>query len=188
MVYIIVAIVVLIIIGVAVFYAMRFMKGSVTLDLGNRSSFQSNDQITGTVSMELKKASHGFLKASLVGEHEVRERSSSGDGDSTSWEEFFRTDQMLEQEQDFPAGFTKSYEVNLTAPTSSVMHGGVGHAVKEAIDSTDKIPDGLKNFAKAAVSTASQGFGRTRWKVEARFDAKGVDLYTSQRVKIAMTG
>ncbi|MBI1372976.1 MAG: hypothetical protein GC159_09470 [Phycisphaera sp.] len=183
--YIVGGVIAVVVIAIVAYYAARMLKGAVRLDLGDRTAFRSNEPIEGRVSLELKKASRGLLKVAVVGEREVRQRRSNSN-DTTSWQEFYRSDQVLEDRRDFPAGFTRHYDIDLVAPTASTVGGGVGEAVSDMIDSSS-IPDGFKKIARAAVSTASRSYGRTRWKVEVRFDATGVDLYTSRKIGLTLT-
>ena len=186
--YIIGGVIALIVLGIVAYYVARFMKGRLRLDLGGKTLFRSNDRIEGDVTLKIKQATRGLLKISLVGFHEVRKGRTSSGGISTTWQEFFREDEVLEEEKDFQPGFVKSYGIGLAVPTSSQVHvSQEAYAETHAGLDPAILPEALKTLVEKA--TANDGYirNRIRWKVEGRLDADGVDLFTSQRIRLDLT-
>ncbi len=180
--YIVGGVIALIVLGIVAYYVVRFMKGRLRLDLGGKTLFRSNDRIEGDVTLEIKQATRGLLKISLVGFHEVP---SGGASSGVSWEEFFREDEVPEEEKDFQPGFVKSYGIGLAVPTLSQVRLsqkadlGLGEI---------PLPRALEPILKMARAAASKrDRNRIRWKVEVRLDADGVDLFTSQRIRLDLT-
>ena len=181
--YIIIAVVVLILGGVAAYYIARFMKGKLELQL-SRSSASSEELLSGRVTVEAKKDIHGLLKVSLVGREKREKRDRDGDR-STEWVEVYRYDNILEETRDFEAGFNQSYAFDLLAPTTSEVRSGAA-ALQAA---AEKAGDGaMGGMLKMAAGAASFFGGRIYWHVEARLDAKGVDLYTKEKCQVNLKG
>ena len=73
---IIIGIAIAIVAAIVGYHVLRYMKGSLKLTIG-RSTANSGELLTGTVTLEIKKATSGLLKVSLVGHERRRTRSSS---------------------------------------------------------------------------------------------------------------
>ena len=177
--YIITAVIIIVVGSVIAYYMARFMKGRLRIDLAGNNRFQSGDKINGKLTLEAKRNIEGALIISLVGYEQVRRRSGSDNQTSKSWEERFRQDQVLEEDRTFASGFTEQYDISLAVPTADQARGG---GMLDAVLDSDQIPGAIKSIAKMA--SAFSGRGRMKWKVEARLDAKGVDLFTTQTIKI----
>jgi hypothetical protein len=182
-VYIIIAVVVLIGGGIAAYYLARFMKGKLELELA-RSSANSEELITGQLTLEAKKNIRGLLKVSLVAREKRTKRDHDGDK-STEYVEVYRYDQVIEETREFQAGFRESYPFDLLAPTSAEVRSGSA-ALKGV---ADKAGDGVMGgVLKVAAGAASFMAGRLYWHVEARLDADGVDLYTKEKCTVNLNG
>lgn len=104
----IVAAIILFIVG---YFIVRSMKGSLKLELPQKSVV-SGDKILGTLSVAAKKSVQvDRLYVALVGEREERvRRSSSSGGSSTSrrWVEFYRDEADILMDERMPAGFSET--------------------------------------------------------------------------------
>lgn len=167
---------VLTVIGVAVgvglaaviaYQVARFMRGSIKLSL-RRSAFNSGDTITGRFELHTKKAVQGNkLSVSLIGVQVTT--SYDGGKERTRSHEIYRNEVLLEEGKAYPAGHTAGYDFQLVVPNANA-------------------PDLLNSPLGQALGTAlrllSNRDSQVKWKVEARLDAKGVDLAAAQSVSI----
>jgi len=182
-VYIVIAVIVLILGGVAAYYIARFMKGKLELEL-SRDSASSEELIRGRVTVEAKKNIHGLLKVSLVGREKRAKRDRDGDK-STEWVEVYRYDHVLEETRDFEPGFRQDYAFDLLAPTAAEVRSG--SAMLKGI--ADKAGEGVMGgVLKAAAGAADFMAGRVYWHVESRLDADGVDLFTKEKCQVNLKG
>lgn len=159
-IYIVIAVFVLIVGGIGAFYLARFMKGKLTIELTHNSA-NSEERITGRVTLEAKRPIHGQLNVSLVG-HVERTKRDSENMKTTEWIEVYRDDHTLEETRDFIAGFQQDYDFDLRAPTQTEVRTGTG--------------------------AASVAGGRVHWHVESRLDAEGVDLYDKEKCHVNLQG
>ena len=155
------------ILAVIIYYVVRFMRGSITLSLP-RSVFNPGDPIAGSFELLAKKAIEGNkLVVSLIGIKVTK--TYDGEKTKTRSREIYRDEQLLEEAKSYRAGSKATYEFTLSAPnmnSSEFLNSKVGQALS------------------AAVHLLSDRSTRLKWKVEARLDAKGVDLATSKSVSI----
>ena len=162
----IIAVVSVVLIGVAAYYITRFMKGSIKLSV-DRSTYTSGDPITGSFLLETKKSLEGTLTVSLIGtkvstyyDHENRRK--------TRRDEFFRDRVVIERRRKFKAG-NKRFKFEVPSPQMQepgFMDSKIGRLIT-----------GILNSGRNS---------RMEWKVEARLDMKGVDLAASKRVNLTM--
>ncbi|MFP6892830.1 MAG: hypothetical protein VCA18_03705 [Opitutales bacterium] len=150
-----------------IYYVVRFMRGSIKLSLP-RTVFNPGDTITGSFELLTKKAIEGNkLVVSLIG---VKVTKTYDDGKTkTRSREIYRDEQLLEEAKSYRAGSKATYEFNLSAPNMNspeFLNSKVGQALT------------------AAFRLLSDRSTRLKWKVEARLDAKGVDLAAAKSVSI----
>ncbi|MFK7788466.1 MAG: hypothetical protein AB8C95_03090 [Phycisphaeraceae bacterium] len=166
------------------YYLARFMKGKLTVTL-SQDSANTDELITGQVTLLAKKRIHGLLNISLVG----KEERSKGTGDDRryEWVEVYRYDHVLEQKRMFDAGTEHQYNFDLLAPKPAEVNS----AATELKKWTEKSSHGLVGKLKTKVATkmaeheASGSLPDTvQWHVESRLDADGIDLFTVQPCKI----
>ena len=103
------AVIIFIVIG---YYAARFMKGKLAIELA-RSAADSGDTLSGSINLTAKKSMRGALTVSLVGQEKRRKRRHNRDQDQIEWEEVYRQDQIVEETREFPAGFSQSYQFEI---------------------------------------------------------------------------
>jgi hypothetical protein len=177
--------VILIIVG---YFIVRAMKGSLKLELSQKS-LVSGDKILGTLSVVTKKAIQvDRLYVALVGEREVRERRRNSSGDSTTsheWIEFYRDEADIIMDEPMSAGFTETYGFELDTPSEGHAMTG-GQALSKFGDS---MKDGVgKSLVQGlgALGSMTNMSGRKRWKVKARLEMKGVDLADSSKIHVSL--
>lgn len=185
--YVILGIVALGLLGYGVYYAARFMKGTLKVEL-SRDSARSEELFTGRVMLETKKPIHGTLKVSLVGREKRIKRSSTEAGNSKEWVEVYRYNHTLEETRDFEAGFQQVYEFDLLAPTSAEVDARSRAIVKSISDAAAGQEGVVGGVLKAAAGAAGAMSQRIDWFVEARLDAKGVDLYDKENCNVNLRG
>jgi len=152
---------------VAGYYVVRFMRGSIKLTMV-RTSFNPGDAITGSFELHTKKPIEGNkLTVSLIGTQVTKTR--QGGKTRTRSHEVYRDEKVLEEATRYPAEHRSTHEFEITAPNSNA-------------------PD----FANSPVFQALAGAMRMlssrqsylKWRVEARLDAKGVDLAASKKITV----
>ena len=186
--YILLGIVALILLGVGLYYAARFMKGKLKVEL-SRDSASSEELLSGKVALEAKKPIQGSLKVSLVGREKRIKRSSSKSGNSKQWVEVYRYTHVLEETRDFEAGFKQAYSFDLLAPTPAEVRSR-SRAIAKGIDDAAGDSKGVMGgvLKGAAVAASAMAAGNIHWRVEARLDAKDVDLVSKQKCHVNLRG
>lgn len=156
--------------AVAGYYIARFLRGSITMVLP-RTAFNPGDALTGSLTLQAKKTIQGNkLTASLVGTQVTRTRQNDGKTRTQS-REIYRDEVLIAESMTYPAGHTGTYDFSIAVPdmgAPSFMDSTLGQALSTALS--------LLNHSDSHVT----------WRVEARLDAKGIDLATSKTVSINM--
>lgn len=158
-----------VIVGLAVYYLMRFMRGSIKMTL-TQTAFNPGDTIKGSFDLLTKKPIEGNkLIVSLIGTQVTKTK--DGDNTRSDTREIYRNEVLIEEEKVYRAGYTARYDFELPTPNTGAQ---------EFLNST----------AGQAITAAFSLLGNRRvelkWRVEARLDAKGIDLATSKRINIHM--
>ena len=155
------------VVAAVVYYVLRFMRGSIKLSLP-RASFGAGAPISGSLELHTKKAIQGNqLFVRLIGIRETR--TYEDDKQRTETHEIYRDEVVVEGARSYPAGHKETYTFEIKTPnmqSPEFMNSAVGQALRTAFQM-------LNNRST-----------RIKWKLEARLDAKGVDLATSKRVSI----
>ena len=155
------------ILSTVLYYVVRCMRGSLKMSLP-RTTFNPGDAIEGRFDLQAKQAIQGNkLIASLIGvqtseyhEHGRTQRRS---------QEIYRDEVTLEDARLYPAGYTRSYDFRIVvpaAPGSGFVNSSLGKTLAVVLDVI-----GNRRM-------------QLRWTVEARLDAKGVDLATAKTISI----
>jgi hypothetical protein len=174
---VILGIVAVVLLGVVLYYVARFLKGRLTLELSSRS-VDSQQPLSGSLTLQAKKNINGLLIVALVGRREKRRRTSKRS--STEWVEVFRQENVLEEQREFPAGFLHQYQFTFVAPTAKEARSG-DEAFRRL---ANKVSGVLATALNLTADTVGMRQGRISWHVEARLDAAGVDLYTDQGITV----
>jgi hypothetical protein len=163
----IVAIVGAIIIGVGVYFLLRFLRGTIKVHL-TQTAFNPGEVIKGKFDLHVKKPIHGKrLVASLIGTQHVR--SNRKNESSTRTDEVFRQETVLESDKDYRAGVIQSYDFTIPIPDAG-KNADIDHPLAKTLVSL--------------ASMANRSRIEMRWKVEARLEAKGIDLVGSKKVNV----
>lgn len=168
MITIIIAVVVVGAVAAAVaYYIIRFTRGSIALSLP-RTAFSPGETIDGSFTLLTKKALAGNrLIVSLIGRQVTR---TYEDGKTrTRSREMYRDEVLVEEARSYPAGHRQRYDFEIAVPdpgSSSFMNSQLGQALA------------------AAMQLLSNRETRLEWKLEARLDAKGVDLADGESVRV----
>lgn len=158
-----------VIVAVAAYYIARFMRGSIKLFLA-RTAFAAGDTIAGSFKLNTKKSIQGNrVIVSLIGVQITKTRE---DGKTrTQSREIYRDAVLVEDAREYPAGYTATYNFAIAVPDTNMP---------EFMDSS------LGRTLTTALNLLSNQHTQLKWKVEARLDAKGIDLATSTTVSINM--
>jgi hypothetical protein len=168
--FVILAIVVLIIVLVAGYYIVRFMRGSIKITLA-KNSFNEGEQITGSFELTTRKEIEGNrLFVTLRGQEVTKER--RGGKPRTYTREIYRDELTIEEAKTFPAGQTTNYDFQLATPSSA---------------GPDFLDSPLGKTLKVGMELLGGRRSYLRWMVEAKLDAKGVDLASRRKVTVNMS-
>ena len=155
--------------AVIAYQIARFLRGSIKLSLP-RTAFNPGETIKGSFDLHTKKAVQGNkLTVNLIG---VQVTKTHKDGKTqTHSHEVYRDERLIEDAREYPAGHTARHEFELAVPnmgSSSLMNSTVGLTFS------------------AALSLIGNKQTRLEWRIEARLDAKGVDLAACKGVSVSM--
>ena len=164
------AIVVLAVVLVAGYYIIRFMRGSIKITL-SKNSFNEGEQITGSFELTTRKEIEGNrLYVMLVGKEVTKE--GRGEKARTRTMEIYRDELTIEEAKTFSAGETTKYDFQLGTPSSAGPDFG-----SSALGKTLKVGMELLGGRRSYL----------QWIVEARLDAKGVDLASRKKITVNMS-
>jgi len=174
-----------IVIPVAGYFILRSLKGSLKLELAQKSVI-SGQRIAGRLHLVTKKAIHADrLYIALIGERQRRGRSSSSSssGSSTYGDEFYRDEVDVLVDQPLHPGTRQSVDFELNAPTEGQVMSA-GQAIQKASEAMEN--EMTKALVQGLGTLASVMGGRKRWRVIARLETKGVDLAASKKLHVSL--
>ncbi len=152
------------------YFVIRFMRGSIKLIL-SKNSFNEGEQITGSFELTTRKEIEGNrLYVMLVGKEVSKE--GSGDKTRTHTREIYRDEVTIEEAKTFSAGERKNYDFQLSTPASA---------------GPDFSSSPLGKTLKVGMELLGGRRSYLRWVVEARLDAKGVDLTSRKKITVNMS-
>jgi hypothetical protein len=153
--------------AVIIYHVLRYLRGSIKLSLPC-TAFNPGDAIAGSFELMTKKEIQGNkLIVSLIGMKTVRTH--HGGKTRTRTEEVYRDEVVIEGEKNYFAGYTATYAFQVRAPN---------------LQAPDFLNSQVGQILGATIRLLSDQSSGITWKVEARLDAKGVDLATSRPVSI----
>lgn len=159
-----------IILSIATYYIIRFMRGSIKLSLP-KTIFNPGDAISGSFELQTKKDIEGNkLLVSLIGV-EITKSYHNGK-QRTQSHEIYRDSIIVEEARLYPAGYLANYTFSIPTPDSKAPES-------ELLNSTIG-----KTLTAAFQLLGNRSSSQIKWKIEARLDAKGVDLATSKPISI----
>lgn len=157
----------LLLVGVIAYFVMRFLRGSIKLTMP-QTSFGAGQMISGSFDLMTKKSIQGNqLFVTLRGVKEIKIR--DGEKTRTRREEIYCDQVTLEDAREYPAGYSAKYDFQISTPnvqSPEFMNSGIGQALVSAF------------------RLLSDRRTRIKWRVEARLDAKGIDLAASKSVQL----
>ena len=157
----------LLLVGVIAYFVMRFLRGSIKLTMP-QTSFGAGQMISGSFDLMTKKSIQGnqlFVTLRGVKETKIRD----GEKTRTRRDEIYCDQVTLEDAREYPAGYSAKYDFQISTPnvqSPEFMNSGVGQALVSAF------------------RLLSDRRTRIKWRVEARLDAKGIDLAASKSVQL----
>lgn len=164
---IIIAVAAVAVLGTGAFFLARHLRGKIRLYLPV-TGFDPGDPIKGSFELHAKKPIKGKrLIITLIGTQHIRTK--RGDKTETHSHEVYRKEEIIEESRDYPAGFRKSYDFELTAPNKEQSEMPGNELIKSVVTAANMI--GNRRI-------------KMRWKLEARLVAKGIDLVGSKRIHV----
>ena len=157
----------LLLVGVIAYFVMRFLRGSIKLTMP-QTSFGAGQMISGSFDLMTKKSIRGnqlFVTLRGVKETKIRD----GEKTRTRRDEIYCDQVTLEDAREYPAGYSAKYDFQISTPnvqSPEFMNSGIGQALVSAF------------------RLLSDRRTRIKWRVEARLDAKGIDLAASKSVQL----
>jgi hypothetical protein len=157
----------LLLVGVIAYFVMRFLRGSIKLTMP-QTSFGAGQMISGSFDLMTKKSIQGnqlFVTLRGVKETKIRD----GEKTRTRRDEIYCDQVTLEDAREYPAGYSAKYDFQISTPnlqSPEFMNSGIGQALVSAF------------------RLLSDRRTRIKWRVEARLDAKGIDLAASKSVQL----
>jgi hypothetical protein len=162
------SVLVLALLGVIIYFVLRFMRGSIKLTMP-QTSFGAGQMISGSFDLLTKKAIQGNqLVVTLRGVKVTEYRDNDGDK-KTRTDEIYRDQVVLEAARQYPAGHSDRHDFQISTPN---------------VQSPEFMNSGLGQTLVSAFRLLSDRRTRIKWKIEARLDAKGIDLADSQTIQL----
>ncbi len=147
------------------YYIARFLKGSIKIKL-NKKGYNAGEKISGEFKVITKKEIDGNrLFVALVGKEEIREYNNNGK-QRTRTQEIYRYEDTIEDEKIYKASTEVEHSFELETPSERSKNEGVINAISKGIE----LFSGRRR--------------RLKWFVEVRLDAKGIDLSSTETLRI----
>jgi hypothetical protein len=159
----------LIMILVAVVIAAAVIAVSIKLQLPG-TAYNPGEPISGSLELQAKKAiDANRLLVSIIGT-EVTRTYEQGRSRTHS-REIYRDEHVIDGVKQYQPGARARHEFELTAPN---------------IGAPDFMNSAMGQALGAAMRLLANRRTELRWRIEARLDAKGIDLATSRRISISI--
>jgi len=154
-------------VGVGVYYVLRFMRGSIKLTL-QKTAFDAGETIRGSFHLITKKDIQGNkLVVSLIGKQVIK--TNRGEKSETEHREVYRNEVLIEGARLYNAGYSSKYDFEIPVPDPK---------------SQELINSPMVQKMISAMRILGNTRSHMKWRIEARLDAKGIDLASSQPVSI----
>jgi hypothetical protein len=177
---ILILIVLVVIIGLIIFQILKFLKGSLKLNLLT-TVLSSNEKLSGSVSLKLKKpVSSNALIVTLICYKEIithRDRTAS-----KSLKKYWWNEVQLDGVKTYRKFFSNVYNFEMVVPSMSILSHDANNAYESLSDEQKK----EFHKAKGILNQYNNFIGRNKlvWKVEARLDCDGVDLTSTKKIRV----
>jgi len=156
-----------IICAVITYQVIKFMKGKIKISLP-KTAYLSGEKITESFNLVTKKEIEGDRVFIALYGQEVTSTRHEGKTRTTS-REIYRNEITLENERTFKAGENKNYDFSIDTPSK---------------ESPETINSPLGDMFKTGLTVLTGRRTYLRWQLEARLDAKGVDLSDGKKLTI----
>ena len=154
--------------GAIIYFALRFMRGSIKLTMP-QTSFGAGQMISGSLDLLTKKTIEGNqLFVTLRGIKVTEYRNNDGDKKTRS-DEIYCDQVTLEDARKYPSGYSAKYDFQIATPN---------------VQSPEFMNSGIGQTLVSAFRLLSDRRTRIKWKIEARLDAKGIDLAASKSIQL----
>ena len=157
------------VVSVVVYYLLRFLRGKIQITLPV-ISFAPGDMVKGSLILSTKKPLQGNKLVVRLNATRVSKSYRNGKR-HTSKQVIFKNETIIEQPKQYPAGYNRKYNFQIPVP---YLNAGIQEL------------NGTMGTLMKALSSVSNMNSRIDWKVEARLDAKGVDLSKSKKIFVNM--
>jgi hypothetical protein len=162
------SVLVLLLVGVVIYFAMRFMRGSITLTMP-QTSFGAGQFVAGSFDLLTKKSIQGNQLVVTLKGTKISEYRNNDGNKKTRTDEIYRDQVVLEAAREYPAGYSAKYDFQIATPN---------------VQSPEFMNSGIGQTLVSAFRLLSDRQTRIKWKVEARLDAKGIDLAASKSIQL----
>ena len=147
---------------------MRYLRGSIALNLQS-TAFNPGVTIKGNLELLTRKNLSGNkLIVSLIGDKVTRYY--ENDEKKTRTREIHRSEILLENAREYPAGHTATHEFEINIPGNSASAPSADSALGQVLSAASELINDRDVYYE--------------WKIEARLDAKGVDLAKNKKISI----
>lgn len=158
----------LLVIAVAVYFILRYLKGSIEIEL-DKTSFDPGETIKGSFRLIARQTIEANkLTVALVADEVIKRKDSDGD-DETDTREVYRDEKVIEGKYLYEKGFDNTHDFELLVPGSG----------ESSMDSS-KIGQALSTVG----SMMNMNRRYLEWSIEVCLDAKGIDLADSEKVYV----
>ena len=189
--FVIVAVAAAAIIGVAAYFILRSLKGSMEIQLGSETVEAGQPLLCSLVVNARKDIDTDRLYAALIGERQVRQRNNKGQT-TTRWVEFYRGEVDILANERLRAGAAHTHAFTIEVPTreeaDSITEAGFAQLESAMAETGSDVAVGIaKGIGKLARAGSRLTRGKRRWKVIGRLETKGVDLAASKKVHVSFS-
>lgn len=158
----------LIALTVAGYFILRYLKGSIKIEL-DKTSFTAGETIKGKFRLIARQTIEANkLTVALVAEEVIKRKDSDGKN-ITETQEVYRDEEVIEGKHLYEKGFDNTHDFELLVPGTS----------ESSMDSS-KMGQALKTLG----SMMDMNRRYLEWSIEVRLDAKGIDLTDSEKVYV----
>lgn len=158
----------LIALAVVVYFVLRYMKGSIEIQL-DKTSFAAGETIKGNFRLVARQTIEANkLTVALIAD-EVTKRKDSDGKNITDTHEVYRDERVIEGKHLYDKGFDNTHNFELLVPASgesSMDNSKVG----QALNTLGSMMDMNRRYLE--------------WSIEVCLDAKGIDLTDSEKVYV----
>lgn len=156
----------LIALTVAGYFILRYLKGSIKIEL-DKTSFTAGETIKGKFRLIARQTIEANkLTVALVAEEVIKRKDSDGKN-ITETQEVYRDEEVIEGKHLYEKGFDNTHDFELLVPGTS-----------ESSMDNSKMGQALKTLG----SMMDMNRRYLEWSIEVRLDAKGIDLTDSEKV------